>query len=120
MPTFTSYPDPKVVGSVAQDDKGWSWIYNGSAWDSQGFVQQFDPFAGFTLFRSSATDPTTTSTDYRQTMAMRQYGVLTLQGQVLAIPIPMRMMGFLMRKLVVGLCVRIFNSSGTLTSGQVI
>ena len=47
MPTFTSYPDPKVVGSVAQDDKGWSWIYNGSAWDSMGFVKQFNPLAGF-------------------------------------------------------------------------
>ena len=47
MPTFTSYPDPKVVGSVAQDDKGWSWIWNGSAWDSMGFVQQFNPFGGF-------------------------------------------------------------------------
>ena len=59
MPTFTSYPDPKVVGSVAQDDKGWSWIYNGSAWDSMGFVKQFNPFAGFNgPLVPAITDPT--------------------------------------------------------------
>ena len=59
MPTFTSYPDPKVVGSVAQDDKGWSWIYNGSAWDSLGFVQQYNPFGGFAgPYLPATTDPT--------------------------------------------------------------
>ena len=62
MPTFTSYPDPKVVGSVAQDDKGWSWIYNGSAWDSMGFVKQFNPFSGFIgPFAPAITDPTALS-----------------------------------------------------------
>ena len=62
MPTFTSYPNPKVVGSVAQDDKGWSWIYNGSAWDSMGFVKQFNPFSGFIgPFAPAITDPTALS-----------------------------------------------------------
>ena len=113
MPQLTANPS---VGDTVTDS-GWQYRWTGDRWVSDGFTQQFDPLAGFTLFRSSATDPTTTSTAISDNSdASIWCSNFTRSGQPTPTDayegVPDAEVGCWMVR-------QDFNSSGTLTSGQI-
>jgi len=118
MVDITQLPASPANGQTSRTTAGWAYTWDGTRWDSAGFLGVADPLAAFTLLRSSATDPTTTSTAVTDNADASIWGLeLTRTGQ----PTPTDpYAGIPDAEAGVWLTRQDFNSSGTLTSGELI